>query len=31
MRKGDKTFNAKKNRKLIQAVFDQLDKGLYLG
>ena len=25
MRKGDKTFNAKKNRKLIQAVFDKLD------
>ena len=29
MRKGDKTFDSKKNRKLIQAVFDQLDKGLY--
>lgn len=31
MRRGDKTFNIKKNRKLVQAVFDQLDKGLYMG
>ena len=31
MRKGDKTFNLKDNRKLVQEIFDKLDSGTYLG